>query len=76
MNFHKTPWFLSQRFFSFFFGLVFTIILVSILVQVGLYVGGAYLLTKADWSKGILPPVERVLCGEPGCLKTYIQNQE
>ena len=62
----KTPWFLSQRFFSFFFGL-------SILVQAGLYVGGAYLLTKADWSKGILPPVEKVLCGEPGCLKSYVQ---
>jgi hypothetical protein len=69
----NTPWYLSDSFFSVFFGAVTISILAIFLAQgFALYQVVNYAL-KQDLSKGVIPAVEKVLCGEPKCLKGYFQ---
>ena len=69
----NTPWFLSDTFFSIFFGLIVTAFIVT-------FVGQAVLVTlvtrSAVDSGGVIPAAEKILCGQPGCLKTYIQSTQ
>lgn len=68
---NKTLWFLSRRFSSLFFGFVFASILVTLLAQAGIVTYVAITASKQDFSNGILPVVEKTLCGKPGCISTY-----
>jgi hypothetical protein len=72
-NSRQTPWYLTPQFFSLFFGSVLTIIVVSWLVQGAALILGAQHILKQDFSKGLVPVVEKVLCGEPKCLKEYFK---
>ena len=40
-------------------------------VQAILVTSVASTVLKQDYSQGIIPVVEKTLCGQPGCLKSY-----
>lgn len=71
---NHTPWFLSETLFGVFFTSTLVLVLGTFLFIGGIYAVTAVSLLNQDYSKGILPPIEKALCGEPGCLKTYMDN--
>lgn len=71
----QQPWYLSDTLFSIFFWFTFMVILSGFLFTAGIFAVSGYMVSKQDFSKGVLPAVERVLCGKPGCLAHYGENQ-
>lgn len=63
----------SNRLFSVFFGAVTISILAIFLAQGFALFQVVNYVMKQDLSKGVIPAVEKVLCGEPKCLKVYFQ---
>lgn len=66
---------MNDKLFNTFFYGVFILTGTTILISV---IGQIFIVTvvaKQDFSNGIIPPIEKVLCGHPGCLKTYLKNQ-
>jgi hypothetical protein len=69
---NRDPWYLSERFFNFFFSSVLGFMFLALVLQAGFAI---FVVTQAQ-GDGLLPAAERILCGDPGCLKTYIGSQE
>lgn len=67
-----TPWYLSKKFISVFFFLVFGGIVSTFTIQAVAIGFVSAQATKQDYSQGILPVAEKILCGSKGCLKDYL----
>lgn len=67
-----TPWYFSDRFFSVFFFLVLGGIISTLIFQAVAIGFVATQAAKQDYSNGILPVAEKLLCGSKGCLKDYL----